>query len=201
MDQEFQTSFIPKKTAAPKAVRTSSHVGLFNTIAFVILLVSVVLAGGSYLYRDSLSQKVDEMKNSLTLARNIFEPQLLEDLRRLDRRLQAATTILGSHLAVSPIFEVLQDITLPGVRYIEFTYEIDTVNQNIVHVFMTGEALSYDVITLQADLFSKNRFIRNPIFSNFALNREGRIDFDLSFDVSRSLVDFEQEVERKGLTQ
>lgn len=201
MDQEFQTSFIPKKTAAPKAVRTSTSVGLLNTIAFVILLISILLAGGAYFYRDSLSRKVQEMQQSLTLARNIFEPQLLEDLRRLDRRLQAATTILGNHLAVSPIFEVLQDITLPGVRYIEFTYEIDAVNENIVHVFMTGEALSYDVITLQADLFSENRFIRNPIFSNFALNREGRIDFDLSFDVSRSLVDFEQEVERKGLTQ
>jgi hypothetical protein len=201
MDQDFQTSFIPKKTVEPQKTRMKTSPGILNTVSFVLLVVSVVMAGGVYLYRDNLSKRVDEMRTSLDRARNIFEPTLLADLQVLDRRIDAATEILQGHLAVSPIFKVLQDITLPTVRYIDFTYEIDAINPNVVHVTMTGEAISYDVITLQSDLFSQNRFIRNPIFSNFALDQDGRIDFELTFDVSRSLVSFEQEVERSQLGQ
>lgn len=201
MDQEFQTSFIPKKTLTPQTPKRGGSFGLLNVIAFVIMVVSLLVAGGSYLYRDNLSQKIDEMKLSLDRAQNIFEPELLEELEALDRRIQAAEVILGSHIAVSPIFEVLQDITLPTVRYVDFTYEIDSVNPDVVHVAMSGEAVSYDAITLQADLFSENRFIRNPIFSNFSLNKVGNVDFDLMFDVSKSLVNFEQHIERGDLNQ
>jgi len=201
MDQEFQTSFIPKKTVEPQKTKMKTSPGILNTVSFILLVASIVMAGGVYLYRDTLSKRVDEMRTSLDRARNIFEPTLLADLEVLDRRIDAATEILKGHLAVSPIFKVLEDITLPTVRYIDFTYEIDAVNPNVIHVMMTGEAVSYDVITLQSDLFSQNRFIRNPIFSNFALDQEGRIDFELTFDVSRSLVSFEQEVERSQLGQ
>lgn len=200
MDQEFQTSFIPKKTLSPKPERTGGgSFGLVNVISFVIMLVSLLVAGGAYLYRDNLSKKVEEMKISLERAQNIFEPELLVELETLDKRIQAADIILSNHIAVSPIFEVLQEITLPTVRYIDFTYEIDSVNPDVIHVAMTGEAVSYDAITLQADLFSNNRFIRNPIFSNFSLNRTGSVEFDLMFDVSKSLVNFEQKVERTSL--
>ncbi len=200
MDQEFQTSFIPKKTLTQKPERTSGgSFGLVNVVAFIIMIISLLVAGGAYLYRDNLSKKVDEMKVSLERAQNIFEPELLAELETLDRRIQAADEILSKHIAVSPIFEVLQEITLPTVRYIDFTYEIDAINPEVVHVSMTGEAVSYDAITLQADLFSNNRFIRNPIFSNFSLNRTGSVEFDLMFDVSKSLVNFEQKVERTSL--
>jgi len=203
MDQEFQTSFIPKKTLSPESPvsRGGSSFGLINVVAFIIMLVSLIVAGGAYFYRNTLSQKVAEMKSSLERAQNIFEPEFLQELQTFDRRIQAAEEILGSHIAVSPIFEVLQEITLPTVRYSDFTYEIDAVNPNVVHVAMSGEAVSYDAVTLQADLFSKNRFIRNPIFSNFSLARTGNVEFDLMFDVSRSLVNFEQKVERSNLNQ
>jgi hypothetical protein len=202
MDQEFQTSFIPKKTLSqsPQVSRGGSF-GLINVVAFVVMLISLLVAGGAYLYRDNLSKKVEEMKVSLARAQNIFEPELLVELKTLDRRIQAADEILSNHIAVSPIFEVLQEITLPTVRYVDFTYEIDAVNPNVVHVAMTGEAVSYDAITLQADLFSNNRFIRNPIFSNFSLNKTGSVEFDLMFDVSKSLVNFEQKIERMNLDQ
>lgn len=203
MDQEFQTSFIPKKTLSPEtpSVSRGSSFGLVNVVAFIIMIVSLLVAGGAYLYRDTLSQRVNEMKLSLERAQNIFEPEFLQELQTFDKRIQAAEKILENHIAVSPIFEVLQEITLPTVRYIDFTYEIDALNPNVVHVSMSGEAVSYDAVTLQADLFSKNRFIRNPIFSNFSLARTGNVEFDLMFDVSRSLVNFEQKIERSTLNQ
>lgn len=199
MDKEFQTSFVPKKPAVPKEVRRAPKGagGIFNLIALIVFIASILIAGGAFFYRSSLAAKVEEYKTSLERARNAFEPSLLTELQVLDKRMMAATDILDNHIAVSPIFELLGDITLPTVRYSDFSYEFNPDNKNLVDVKLTGEAKGYNYIALQADLFGDNKFIRNPIFSDFALDQEGNVDFTLTFSVDRTLVLYESFLERQ----
>ena len=199
MDKEFQTSFIPKKTIveSPKKIRSGG--GIINLISFIIFVASLLSAGGAYLYRNSIESDIAEFKRSLQIAKNQFEPSLIEELQILDKRLNAATTILNKHVAVSPIFVLLQDITLPTVRYSDFTYEIDP-STNLVNIEMKGEAKGYNFIALQADLFSDNKFIKNPIFSDFILDQTGNIDFNLSFSVDKSLISYESFIDREQPT-
>jgi hypothetical protein len=196
MDKEFQTSFIPKKTAEPKSVKIRSGGGLVNLIAFILFAASLLSAGGAYLYRDSVKADVAEYKISLQRAKAAFEPALIEELQTLDKRLNAANTILDKHIAVSPIFVILQDLTLPTVRYSDFTYELDETT-NLVKVEMKGEAKGYNYIALQADLFDKNKFIKNPIFSDFVLDQTGNVDFNLTFVVDKSLVSYDSFLDRE----
>ncbi len=196
MDKEFQTSFIPKKTVieAPKKIRSGG--GVFNLLAFIVFLIALASAGGAYLYRSSVKTDIAEYKKSLNIAKQQFEPSLITELQILDKRLNAATTILTKHIAVSPIFELLQEITLPTVRYSDFAYKIDD-KTNLVSVQMKGEAKGYNFIALQADLFSENKFIKNPIFSDFVLDQSANIDFNLTFSVDKSLVSYESFLDRE----
>lgn len=196
MDKEFQTSFIPKKTVieAPKKIRSGG--GAVNVISFVVFLASLASAGGAYLYRGSVEANIDEYKRSLAIAKNQFEPSLITELQILDKRLNAANVILDQHVAVSPIFELLQDSTLPTVRYSDFTYDIDSTT-NLVNVEMKGEAKGYNFIALQADLLNENKFIKNPIFSDLVLDQNGNIDFNLTFSVDKSLVSYESFLDRE----
>lgn len=198
MDKEFQTSFIPKKPILEKetARMPSGGGGLVNLIALVIFIASVLAAGGSYFYRASVEARVAEYKESLQRARNAFEPSLITELQTLDKRMRAATDILSTHIAVSPIFELLGDITLPTVRYSDFSYEFNPENRHLVDIKLTGEAKGYNFIALQADLFGDNAFIKNPIFSDFTLDQQGNVDFTLTFSVDRSLVLYESFLER-----
>lgn len=197
MDKEFQTSFIPKKTVieSPKRVGSSGG-GIFNLIAFVIFIASLISAGAAYFYRSSVSANIEEYKTSLIRARNQFEPGAIRELQVLDKRLNAATSILNQHVAVSPIFVLLQDLTLPTVRYSDFSYTIDETKK-IVDIKMKGEAKDYNFIALQADLFSKNKFIKNPIFSDFVLDQASNIDFNLTFSVDKSLISYESFLDRE----
>jgi hypothetical protein len=199
MDKEFQTSFIPKKTIveSPKKIRSGG--GIINLISFIVFVASLLSAGGAYLYRNSVESDIAEYKRSLQIAKNQFEPSLIEQLQILDKRLNAATAILDKHVAVSPIFVLLQDITLPTVRYSDFTYEIDP-STNLVNIEMKGEAKGYNFIALQADLFSDNKFIKNPIFSDFILDQTGNIDFNLTFSVDKSLISYESFIDREEPT-
>ncbi|MDQ5883577.1 MAG: hypothetical protein QG654_491, partial [Patescibacteria group bacterium] len=142
MDQEFQTSFIPKKTVIESPKRIKSGGGVVNLIAFIVFLASLIAAGGAYFYRESVKTDIEEFKRSLAVAKNQFEPSLITELQILDKRLNAATTILEKHIAVSPIFVLLEEVTLPTVRYSDFSYEVDTTT-NLVNVTMKGEAKGY----------------------------------------------------------
>lgn len=196
MDQEFQTSFIPKKTVIESPKRIKSGGGAINLIAFIVFLASLIAAGGAYFYRESVKTDIEEFKRSLAVAKNQFEPSLITELQILDKRLNAATTILDKHIAVSPIFVLLEEVTLPTVRYSDFSYEVDTTT-NLVNVTMKGEAKGYNFIALQADLFDDNKFIKNPIFSDFVLDQTGNIDFNLTFSVDKSLVSYESFLDRE----
>lgn len=198
MDKEFQTSFVPKKTILEKEPRHSgSFSGLFNIIALVIFITSILGAGAAYFYRSSLEERVESYKVSLERARGQFEPGLITELQVLDKRMRAATTILENHIAVSPIFVLLGEITLPTVRYSDFSYEFNPENPNLVDVQITGEAKGYNYIALQADLFGENKFIKNPIFSEFTLDQLGNVDFALTFSVDKTLVLYESFLERE----
>lgn len=198
MDKEFQTSFIPKKTVieSPKRVGGSGG-GIVNLIAFIVFIASLISAGAAYFYRSSVSSNIELYKSSLAKARDQFEPGAIAELQILDKRLNAATDILQNHVAVSPIFEILQDLTLPTVRYSDFSYAIDDTKK-IVEVTMKGEAKDYNFIALQADLFAENKFIKNPIFSDFVLDQTSNIDFNLTFSVDRSLISYESFLDREN---
>jgi len=201
MDKEFQTSFVPKKPIIEKAAPAHAGGGFsaaFNLIGLIIFIASILAAGATYFYRGSLIDRVEEYKTSLERARNAFEPSLITELQTLDKRMRAASTILDNHVVVSPIFKLVGRITLPTVRYSDFAYEFNEENPKLVDVIMTGEAKGYNYIALQADLFKKEKFIKNPIFSDFTLDQQGNVDFALSFSVDKSLVLYEPFLEREA---
>jgi hypothetical protein len=189
MDQNFQTSFIPKKPMIEQTVKVKRPPGLFLVSAIIIFLVMVVVAGGAYFYKNVLTGNVAQMESDLNLARNRFEPTEINKLKLLDRRLQASSDILSKHIAISPIFEALDALTLKTIRYTKFSY--DFINNKII-VTMSGQAVGYRSIALQADLFTKNKNIIDPNFSNLTLDDQGNVLFDLQFSVDPSFVDYNQ---------
>lgn len=201
MDKEFQTSFVPKKTIQERDTSRrggGGFGGVLNLLALLIFIASLIGAGGVYFYRGSLQSKIVGYKESLARARAAFEPTLITKLQLLDKRMRASTTILSNHIAVSPIFSLLGEITLPTVRYSDFAYEFNKQNANLVDIKITGQAKGYNYIALQADLFAQNNFIKNPIFSNFTLDQFGNIAFNLTFSVDKSLVVYESFLERES---
>jgi hypothetical protein len=191
MDKDFeQTSFIPKKTVVEKeTVRASRPVGLISVIAWIIFFVALAAAGGSYLFRANLEDSLVQKEASLQTAYEQFQPSLIKDFQELDKRLKAASSILKKHVATSPVFAILEDITLPSVRYTGFDYVIkNELTTPEVEIQMQGEASGFNSIAVQSDIFNEYRDIKNPIFSDFSLDAEGDVSFDLTFSVDPAIV-------------
>ncbi len=195
--QEFQTSFIPKKPISEPVVTKKAPVGIFTFLSTIIFLASLVAAGGTYFYNSYLTKRVSGMNAQLVRAQNAFEPTLIADLETLDRRMTASNQVLAGHVTVSPLFKSLQDLTLKSVRYTKFTYTFDEeANAYIVNI--TGEARSYRDIALQSDMFTKNKYIKDPIFSNLKLNERGGVFFDLMFTVDPNFLLYQEVINRNA---
>ena len=130
------------------------------------------------------------MEDTLSLAKNRFEPSKITELQILDKRLNASSEILSKHIAISPIFQALQAITMKTVRFTKFNYDFGGDVDDKVNVKMSGAAKGYSFLALQSDLFAENKNFIEPVFSNLSLDLNGNVIFDLSFSVDPSFVDY-----------
>ncbi len=201
MEQTFQTSFIPKKPIIEKRAVEGRPIGFFMIVAIFIFFTMLIATGGLYFYRTFLQKSVQSMHDSLNLAKNQFEPSKITQLQTLDKRLAAASIILSKHIDVSPIFEALATSTLKSIQYKKFDYSYSGDPTSKVKVQINGVATGYRAIALQADLFTDNKFMIDPVFSNLNLDEKGStVAFDLNFSVDPSFVDYEQVIKTSSGT-
>jgi hypothetical protein len=193
MDQDFQTSFIPKKPMiAEKHSVAPRTVSLLSIVAFFAFFAVLVITGALFLYKGVAAKNLSTMQNTLDQAKNQFEDTKIDELQALSRRLNAATDILANHIDVTPIFNALSEVTMKTVRYTKFSYALDAKNGNKITVNMSGQAVGYQSIALQSDLYSKEKSLIDPVFSNLSLDDNGNVLFDLSFSVDPSFVNYKK---------
>lgn len=191
MEQDFQTSFIPKKPILEDRAVAPRPISLFNIVSIFILFTMLVVTGGLFFYRTIVRKQITDMQASLNAAKHRFEPAKIAQLQVLDKRLKASTEILAKHVALTPIFTALERITMKSVRFTKFSYAVSDADQKIL-VKMNGQAVGYRSVALQSDLFAKNKYLIDPIFSNLSLDDKGNVLFELNFSVDPTLVDYQQ---------
>ena len=192
MEPNFQTSFIPKKPIVKERTTSVRYVSFF-LIASIFVLFAVLLAtGGLYFYKSIVAGNITNLQSSLTLAQNRFEPSEITKLQLLDKRLAASSEILANHIAITPIFSVLEQLTMKTVRFTKFSYDLGTNINAPVNIQMSGVAIGYRSVALQSDLLATNKNLINPVFSNLTLDNSGNVMFDLTFSVDPSFVNYKQ---------
>ena len=190
MEPNFQTSFIPKKSMIEERAVVTRSVSFFTILSIFILFAVLLASIAIYFYKGILLKNITQMENTLNLAKNRFEPSKITELQILDKRLIASSEILSQHIAISPIFQALEVLTMKTVRYTKFSYQLGDSKDIKVMVKTSGIAVGYKSVALQSDLFTKNKNLIDPVFSNLSLDNSGNVVFDLEFSVDPSLVNY-----------
>jgi hypothetical protein len=190
MENSFQTSFIPKKPinfGTPKKEPKS----FFSLIAVFILIVTILASGSLFFYKNYLIQQKKSFSDSLSLASDSFEKSTVEELDIFNKHTEAARQILSNHVVLSPVFSLLEKITIPSVQYTKFNQEF-TEKESIVKI--EGVARDYRSIILQSDAFNTTlgKPFKNVVFSSLSKNKDNSIIFNLEFNVDPSLLSYEK---------
>lgn len=190
METRMQTSFIPKKPIVSEQEGGGS-ISLFLLIGIIIFIVSLASAGGVWFYKDKLIKDIDENKINLVNARNSFEEDTINDLVRLDERIKQAEIIMGNHIAVSPVFTMLEKNVLQRVRL--KTMKLSYTADKTIKLDLTGTTKDYGVLSKQLDAFGSDNlksFIKQPVVSDFSPTQDGSISFSFTATVDPSLVTY-----------
>lgn len=174
MDPKLQTSFIPKKPMIAET-KVRSGVSLFFLISIIVFLAAVALGAAVFLGQRSLMTKIEADKVNLAKAQDAFEPLTIDTLTRLDRRIEASKRLLDTHVAVTPIFELLEEKTLQTVRFRSFAFNTTPTGLALV---MAGQARNFSSVALQSDVLGSSPYFKSTIVSNLNLTNDGSVAFD-----------------------
>lgn len=191
MENSFQTSFIPKKPITSDRPIAKTPKSLFSILSFVLLLVTLVIAGGLFFYKSYLIKQKESFSVSLDKMRNNFDQDTIKDLENFDKRVTTSKTVLNNHIVLSPMFQLIGDLTIPSVQYTKFEH---SNSEGEFQVHMTGVANDYRSVALQADVFNtpKARYFKNVVFSNLSKDKNNYVTFDIEFLVDPVLLSYEK---------
>ncbi len=206
MDKEFQTTFIPKRSVssdngmsgAPSSGGTgnfggsaippapvSRPVSLMGILALILFLAAAISAGGVIFFEKSLKENIVVLQNQLEDARKVFEPEFLNEIRRLDMRLSVSRLLLDQHIVLTPVFNILEQTVLPDIRYSRFSY---SVSDGQVFVTAEGVARSFTSIAQQSNVLGRTASVRDHIFSDFQTDEMGNVGFQLALAFSPNVL-------------
>ena len=114
------------------------------------------------------------MTTALEQGRALLEPEKVDELIRLDNRLNSTGELIKNHLLLTPLFKFLESSTIKNVRFTEFNYAA-TVNG--LELSMRGEARSYAALAQQAELLNKSGYLKDISFSDLTLDEKGNVVF------------------------
>jgi len=176
-----------------------SRMGFLMFVALSLLISMVLMSAGLYLYKNSLVNKVAALQESISLAKNDFQPNAITDLQTFDKRMSAANQILAGHTILSPVFEVLSSLTIPAIQFTKFNLDTGADGKNFT-VRMSGLARDYKSIALQAEVFntSSGKYFKDVVFSNLVLQTDkinkGYVGFDISFTIDPALLSYDKQI-------
>jgi len=185
-----RSSFIPKQatTAVSSRVRKKRHFNVLGLISSVVLLTSLVLAGGAYFYKDFALGRLAQEKTRLEEQRSLFVQSDMVSVRELDRRFRAAEYLLQNHISPSKIFDTLELNTKKSVQFTSLSFS--RLPSQTVSVSITGATEEFKTVALQALQFGDNPLLKDAIFGGFTVVDDSSGDSELEGPDAPPLVNF-----------
>lgn len=192
MEVKMQTSFIPKKPII-ESNSGNSGISLFFLISVILFIVAVALAGGVWLWQKSLVAQVEKDKIDLAAVKDSYEEGTIKPLIRLNDRIEESKNLLANHVAVHPVFVLLEENVIRNVQL--KTFKFASAGNNKINLELSGVAKNYDALSKQSDAFGAPHlrdYISEPVVSDFSLNQDGTVSFSFKALVNSSLISYEK---------
>lgn len=176
MDPQVGASFIPKKPLGENG-RGPGASGFFFLIGMILFIASILAAGAAFAYGALLNQQITQKSASLDKAQGAFDLPSIQDLLRIDSRMQSARAVMDKHVAPSGLFALLSDATLATVQFTSLDYVV--ASDGSAALTLEGQAKSFSDVALQSDSFGASKKLKDVIFSNIKVGNNGIVTFSV----------------------
>ncbi len=190
MDTQVQPSFIPKKPLTGSNMHASGAAfGMFFVLVSILFFIaSLCAAGGAFVFKNILQSSIVTKSDTLQKAEAAFDPSTIQDLVRLDSRINNTEALLQKHSTVISVFNFLAQQTLQNVQFTSFSYDLQ--NTGAASISLNGVADGFATVALQSDQLGASKLLKNVVFSGIVVNGAGQVTFSVRADVDPSLLSY-----------
>jgi Tfp pilus assembly protein PilN len=157
----------------------------YVNLLFWVALILIPLLGGGYLYLNSklssLQDKKVQLESELSYTKE--EKKLEEEVSKTALAIRDFANLLEEHLFPSKFFEFLNSISHPKVQFLSLQ-----LDNEIYQATLSGKADNFKKLGEQILILKKNENIKGLTLYNIFLDREGKVNFSLSFNFDENLV-------------
>jgi hypothetical protein len=156
--------------------------GFILFLSIIFLFFSITSAIGFWTYKNFVlieqNKKLDEQIKQFQDQRDLV---LEKELKNIDCAIIQLKNILENHVYPSEVFKLLEQTTISQVQFLSFS---GNLKDNKISLAGLAERLS--VLAQQSDILKKNKNIKEEsvLMTNINRNSEGRITFNLSFELA-----------------
>ena len=204
MELNSQTSFIPKKSLNDVKIR-GNGIGFLSLIAFMIFLASIAFTAGVLVYKIAVQKDIASQKKYLADTNKTLDKNFINTVVRFNTRIETAKLLLNNHVALTPIFNFLEQYTVSSITFTSFNVKQNA--DNFIHIEMAGYSRGpdYDSIAQQSDEFGRRDFFKDVIFADLNPTLEGDVRFVFKAKLDPKLILFEDalkaEIKSAGSTK
>lgn len=200
MSTNIQSSFIPKDPTNEESFGKEKP-NLLTTIGLLVFILSIVSAGGLFVYKRILNNKNTELKALLIESENSINREDINEVLRFDRKLSYSKNLVAKHEVISNFLKDLASGTASSVFFDDFTY--GNLDNTGLSVSLKGSATNYSGVAFQESVFLKNPNYKKVIFSNLRLGENGRVSFDVYLQVDPKIITYtvEESVSLENLSE
>jgi len=174
-------NFLQNKLLPKWLIKNLNFWFLFFLIIFGLSLIVDFLFWGYFHYLDQKYQRAQDKIQALESQRDL---DLEKEIAEVNKRMKLLEKFFQNHIYPSVFFRILEEITIPEVRFSEF-------NGDFVkgQVFLRGNTDSYSLLAKQLAIFKEDTRFKKVEVSNIRLGiEEGGVSFNLNIGFEPSIL-------------
>jgi hypothetical protein len=160
--------------------------GILTFVAFLFLVIVGIAYGGVHYYKQNAINALDGLTRELSQLEEDLDPEIIEEITRVDRGLTTARALLARHVYTSNVFDILEQNTVEDIYFSAFnlTYSAGGVAN------LTGIAPGYVLLHRQLEQFRSVPLIRDVTLESIQLMDENDIGFAITISFAENLFRF-----------
>ncbi|MDP1690199.1 MAG: hypothetical protein Q8L52_03295 [bacterium] len=182
------TSFVPRSASATAHRFRTDGIGTFSYFAYISLGIAFVLAISVFFYDRVLAGTLSARDAALATAQKSIDLSTVESFVQLRDRLNFGTTLLSGHVALSGFFKLIAALLPSTTRFTSLHLTINDARK--VSIEGLGAAKNFNALAAVSTAFATDGHIKDAIFSNIVVNRDGTVSFVLSATLDPKVVAF-----------
>lgn len=181
------TSFVPHPNATSRKFSTD-FTGAFGFFTYVVLGIVFLTALGVFFYGRILSADKASKDKELVAAEAETDSKTVESFVRLRNRLESSKALLEGHIAFSGFFSSFEKILPTTVRFTALHLSIGA--NGVSKIEGGGVAKNFNALAAASTAFAEDGRIKDAIFSNINVNKDGSVSFSLSAALDKEIIVF-----------